>query len=145
MYQNGEAYISTQRNRIKAYGSTVYLKDKQEFQIELFNPSNLTKAAEIHINGKLISSAKIVIKPGQRIYLERFIDEPKKFLFETYEVDNEGIARAAILHNGDIEVKFYDEYIPLKNYLSEHPWTYNLTYSSRPSSLYGSQTICSNY
>lgn len=123
----GEAYISVQKNRIKVYGTNVHLKDKQEFEIELFNPSIYTKAAKISMNGKLISTAGIVLKPGQRAFLDRFIDTPKKFLFETYEVEDSKEAKAAIANNGEIEISFYDEDVPVqRNYLNDNwnDWKY---------------------
>lgn len=112
--QNQEAGISVSKNRVKVYpNNEVYLKDGQEFEIELFNPSTLTRLAKITINGKLISQAGLVLKPGQRVYLERFIDTPQKFKFETYVVDSTDKATlAAIARNGDIQVDFYDEYVP---------------------------------
>lgn len=135
----GEAYISLNKNRLKLYGNNVYLKDKQEFEIELFNPSGLTKLAKIFINGKAISTSGIVLKPGQRVYLERFIDFPKKFLFETYEVEDSQEAKQAIANNGDIEIQFYDEKTPVqKNYLYENPWDYKdscMSYFSKTASL----------
>lgn len=108
-----EAAISIKKNRVKHYlNNQVYLNDGQEFEIELFNPSALTRLAKVSINGKSISNAGIVIKPGQRVYLERFIDSPQKFKFDTYLVDktNNSVA-TAIANNGDIQVDFYDEYI----------------------------------
>lgn len=111
---NGEANITLHHNRAKAYDDgKVYLQNKQEFEIELFNPSTVTKLAKISINGKPISTAGIVVKPGQRVYLERFLDTSKKFLFETYSVDGSSAeVLAAIANNGLVEVQFYDEDLP---------------------------------
>lgn len=111
-----EACISIKKNRLKLYpNNTVYLKDKQEFEIELFNPSSVTRLARISINGKPISNAGIVLKPGQRVYLERYIDSPEKFRFDTYTVDgNNSSAMNAIANNGDVQIDFYDEYVPMR-------------------------------
>lgn len=106
------ANITIKRNKVKLYPQNqVFLEDKQEFEIELFNPTGNTQLAKISINGKPISSTGIVLKPGQRVYLERYIDIPKKFLFETYKVDSSPEAQAAIQQNGNIRVDFYDEYV----------------------------------
>jgi hypothetical protein len=46
----------------------------------------------------------------QRVYLERYLDDPRKFKFETYEVDgtsNEVLD--AISGNGDVVIEFFDE------------------------------------
>lgn len=105
------ANISIQRNRVKVYpNNTVYLQDKQEFQIELFNSTTITRLAKIAINGQLISQTGIVVQPGQRIYLERYIDSPRKFSFQTYVVDADNQAvDQAIVNNGLVQVYWYDE------------------------------------
>ncbi len=115
----GEAYIAVKRNRVKSYptsltgvNNSIYLSDKQEFEIELYNPSSTTKLAKISINGKPISSSGIVLKPGQRHYIERYIDAPRKFQFETYVVDTNPSTMAAIQQNGLVEISFHDEYVP---------------------------------
>lgn len=116
------ASIAIKKNRVKVYfDETVYLKDKQEFEIELFNPSTSTRLAKISINGKLISLTGIVLKPGERVYLERYIDSSDKFRFDTYKVDGSPESQSAIRDNGKITVQFFDEYIPLPNI----SWTTN--------------------
>lgn len=109
MQYNPEAHICVKRNRVKQYSDKVYLQDKQEFEFELFNPTQKTQLAKIYINGKVISSSGIVLKPGERVYLERFIDTPAKFRFDTYSVDGSKEAQKAIQNNGDIKVEFYEE------------------------------------
>ena len=101
------ANIAVNRNRIKHYAERVYLKDGTHFEIELFNPKSTKVLAKIYLDGKSISSTGIVIKPGQRIFLERWIDEAKKFLYETYEVDD--FYNQAIRENGKVRVEFFDE------------------------------------
>jgi len=72
------AHITVNKSRLKAYGSTVYLQDGSNFEVELYNPSNQTHLAKIKINGSYISQAGIIIKPGERVFLERFIDIQNK-------------------------------------------------------------------
>lgn len=104
------ANIAVNRNRLKQYGETVYLKTGTHFEIELFNPKTVKVLAKIFLDGIEISSAGIVIKPGQRVFLERWIDEPKKFLFETYEVDRTSSSvKEAITLNGRVRVQFYEQ------------------------------------
>lgn len=92
-----------------SYGRTVYLEKDSEFQIKLFNPTTETIAADIFVNGKSLGE-KIIIRPGQLIWLERYLDEAKKFRFDTYEVEaNVEEVKQAIRNNGDIKVKFYKE------------------------------------
>ena len=109
--KQGEAFISVKKNRVKTIPfGYVYLQDSQEFEIELFNPTTITKLAKITINGKSLSNSGIVLKPGQRVYLERYLDSSEKFLFQTYTVENSQEVLGAIEHNGDIKIEFYDEY-----------------------------------
>lgn len=105
------ANICVKRNRVKTYDSTVYLKDGQEFEIELYNPTTSTVLAKIKLDGNYISQAGLVLKPGQRVYLERYIDDSRKFLFETYTVDGSQETKDAIAQNGGLRVEFYTEYI----------------------------------
>ena len=92
-----------------SYSRVVYLGDGQEFQIQLFNPHNFTIGAEIFINDEKLSNL-LVLKPGERVWLERYLDVKKKFKFSTYEVEgNNKDVQEAIKDNGNIEVKFYKE------------------------------------
>ena len=92
--------------------NNIYLKDKTEFSFELFNPLQKSVLAVFYINGEKISNDGLVIRPAQRINLERYLDNDKKFLFTTYEVaDNDPIVKAAIANNGSIKVIFYQEKI----------------------------------
>lgn len=105
-----------------SYGRTVYLDKDSEFQIKLFNPTTNTVAAEVFVNGKSLGE-KIIIRPGQLIWLERYLDEAKKFRFDTYEVDaNIEEVKQAIKNNGDIKVKFYKE-----KHLYNKYWTSGIT------------------
>ena len=98
---------------------TVYLKNGTEFQLQLFNPLTFNICADIYINDEKIPNS-LVIKPGQRVWLERYLDRAKKFLYETYEVENGNAAvEAAIKNNGLIKVKFYREDINKNTYKSQ--------------------------
>ena len=103
------AHITKNRNRSKIYDDSVYLKDGENFEIELFNPTKSRVLAKITINGKQISSSGIVLKPGERVYLERFIDSNNKFIFDTYEVEKSNETLNAISDNGLIKVEFFEE------------------------------------
>jgi hypothetical protein len=87
----------------------VFLEDKEEFEIELFNPLTVSVLADIKLNGQSISKTGLVVKPGQRVYLDCFIDDKKKFKFSTYEIENSGEALDATHNNGLLEVFFYKE------------------------------------
>lgn len=106
------ANVTVNRNRLKIYGDEAYLKDGQHFEIELYNPTDQTHLAQISLNGKSISNSGIVLKPGERVYLERFLDEDRKFLFETYEVEDSEEVKKAIAKNGLLKIEFFSEFVP---------------------------------
>lgn len=133
--------VCINKNRIKEYGNDIYLKDRQEFELEFFNGSTQKKSIEISMNGKLISSSKLVINPGQRIYLDRFLDENRKFMFSTYEVDNQEDVKKAIVDNGRLNIKFYNEYVPFRTtYYTNIPYYQPYYYSNYPTTTF----TCSN-
>ena len=87
----------------------VYLNDGEEFQIELHNPLTECALADIKLNGNSISKGGLVLRPGERFYLDCFIDDKKKFIFSTYEVENTEDSVESIVKNGLLEVFFYKE------------------------------------
>ena len=85
----------------------VFLNDGDEFEIELFNPLTECVLADIKLNGQSISKTGLVIKPGQRFYLDCFVDDKKKFIFNTYEIETNLETIQATKNNGLLEVFFY--------------------------------------
>ena len=144
-----------------SYSRVVYLENGQEFQIQLFNPHKFTIGAEIFINNEKLSN-RIVLKPGERIWLERYLDINKKFKFSTYEVEaNDADVQEAIKDNGSIEVRFYKENKedwtnPVIN-LTRNTWRnttaypplidvfYNTTSNANTENYYDNSLITSNY
>ena len=100
---------SNDRGRKSIKKGKVYLQDKEEFVIELYNPLQNCVLADIKLNGNSISKSGLVLNPGQRFYLDCFIDDKKKFVFNTYEVDETDETQQAIAKNGLLEVFFYKE------------------------------------
>jgi hypothetical protein len=100
---------SNDRGRKSIKSGKVFLNDGDEFEIELFNPLTVSVLADIKLNGQSISKTGLVVKPGQRVYLDCFIDDKKKFKFSTYEIENSGEALDATQNNGLLEVFFYKE------------------------------------
>ena len=134
------ACITVSRNRLKSYGSVIYMKSGAQYEIELWNLKTTRVLVNILIDGTLISSNGIVLNPGQRVYLERWIDTPKKFKFTTYEVENTSEVKEAIQHNGLIQVNFHDEQV--KNYFPS--WNSNEPYYLYMMS-YGGTTVNNLY
>ena len=141
------AKIAISKNLIKEYKSsnserTVYLNDGTEFQIYLKNPYQTHLGIKISVNNKSIGNM-LVLRPGQSFWLDRFVNENRKFLFNTYEIENTAEMKYATNNNGKVKIEFYHEkeetpYIsakivePLK---TNFDWTnYDITCSSAMSS-----------
>jgi hypothetical protein len=120
---------------------TYYLEKGQEFQIELFNPTTDVVLAKISLNNRVLSQGGLVLNPGQRVFLDRYFDVAKKFLFDTYEVSNSAEVKEAIKNNGDVKIEFYKEQKPVEYnlpiFIGKYDWTY------RPSTYY-TNTIGTN-
>lgn len=86
-----------------------FLENNETFEIELFNPLTVSVLADIKLNGQSISKTGLVVKPGQRVYLDCFIDDRKKFKFSTYEIESNLESINATTNNGVLEVFFYKE------------------------------------
>jgi len=131
-----QSFITKGKQRLKQHVDTVYLNNGDEFEIELYNPTQNKILAKIEVNGNSIGNG-IVLRPGERVFLERYLDEAKKFLFETYIVNgNSEEVKQAIANNGDVVVKFYDEVKPINYYTSSNG---TLTINS-PNTLWPSTT-----
>lgn len=106
------AKISVKKSVLKHYesnnDSVVYLKNGTEFEIELYNPTQDEFLCKFKINGKKENDGGIVIYPGQRLFIERYLDRNKKFKFTTYDVekDNPSVDYAT-LNNGLVEITFH--------------------------------------
>lgn len=98
-------------DELKTYqGTDIFLKHGDEFQIKLFNPLQIKIGASISINGKS-SNDLIVLNPGEDIIIDRFVNDKRKMIFETYQYDDSNPqAKKAIENNGLIEIKFFKEF-----------------------------------
>ena len=114
---NPTAHITRKKSRLKIYnGNTVFLNDKDNFEFEIHNPTQKSVLCKIRLNGEYISTGGVVIRPGQRVFLERFFDTNNKFEFSTYEVKDTSLNRTAIDLNGDVRIEFYNEQTYQPNY-----------------------------
>ena len=123
------AAICINKSRLKVYNQTdptYYMEKGQEFQIELFNPTTNTVLAKIYLNAKQISQGGLVLRPGERVFLDRYLDVAKRFKFDVYEVSNTSEVQKAIKENGDFKVEFYNELLPIYNQIYTYSGpTYN--------------------
>lgn len=130
-----EVHISVNRNRVKLYDNkNIYLKSGTEFELEFRNNYTDTVKAEITINGeKQLSS--LVLDANESMYLDRFMDIDKKFLFDIYDVDNNETVKDIIKNNGLIQISFYTkEHSPIiwttcqpNHYWNGNPIVYSTT------------------
>lgn len=104
--------LAINKNLLKEYTvndeRTVYMNDGDEFQIYLKNPTQDVISVKIGLNGKFMTN-QLVLRPGETCWLERYLDENKKFLFSTYEVSNSKESQEAIQQNGIVTLFFYKE------------------------------------
>lgn len=131
-YYNNLVKIGVNKSLLKEFFKNsqrvVYMDDYTEFQIQIFNPYTFVIGVSISINGTEMPN-KLVIKPGQRIWLERYLNEARKFLFETYEVNNSESTKNAIKKNGEIYVRFYKEQDSLNEYSIDYINDHYISYT----------------
>jgi len=103
--------ITHDRNELKVYqGNLIYLNDGDNFELHFFNPLQEKVGVEINFNSIRKGDGYLVLNPGQDLILDRFLDEQRKMIFETYVIDgNNEAAVKAIQQNGLISFNFYKE------------------------------------
>ena len=127
--------IAKGKSVLKEYSSNgrcVYLNDGDEFQLELFNPTSDILGCRIRINSSWMENI-LVIRPGERIWLERYLDKDSRFKFNTYNIEDSPAAKTASADNGKITVSFYREKKP-QTYRTVYPlyegWGNSITYTT---------------
>ncbi len=104
-----QSFITKSKQRLKQHIDAVYLKDGDEFEIELFNPTQNKVLAKIEMNGDSIGNG-IILRPGERVFLERYLNVARKFKFDVYVINANNLeVQKATEKNGDVVVKFYNE------------------------------------
>lgn len=139
--------ITSNRNELKVYqGNNVYLNNGDNFELRFFNPLNEKLGVEINFNGMKKGYGYLVLNPGQDLVLDRFLDEQRKMLFETYTVDgNNEDAVKAIEKNGIITFNFFKEYgsvvpndVNINYAFPPKPYKYNRRVKSMSNGIIGS-------
>jgi len=153
MNKNPQAFIAKNNNRFKVYNpGTVYIDDGTEFQLEFWNPTDKTILAKFSFNGEDNSMGTgLILRPAERVWLDRYLNKEKKFKFETYKFENNKQGRDATRNNGLVSISFFKEKNPnhcIRRYWSRgwqsyNPsWTYDASaYTYKPGTLppkYGS-------
>jgi len=138
------ANITVSKNRLPKYdeqGKTTsyYLSNGQTFEIELHNPLKKDVLAKIYLNDISVTNGGIVLRPGERVFLERFIEsgnmdpnnQGPKFTFNTYKVENTEENNEAISNNGNVKVEFYLEKVSSQlQTLGYTDWTFTPNYTT---------------
>lgn len=127
-----ECEILVNKQKRKSYGkkkSKVYLNNGDDIQIHLFNPHHERIGAQLEFNGKK-EEKLLVINPGQKVLLDRFVDSKKKIKFSTYFVyGNNKQVKEAIKDNGNLRIHFWTDTKPVYNYNYNTSSYYSGSYS----------------
>jgi len=117
------ARLAIDKSLLKEYSNSsneriVYMNNNTEFQIQIFNPYSYTIGVRFDFNDKSTYNYQLlVLRPGERVWLDRYLDKQSKLLFSTYEVGTSEDVKKAIAGNGKINIKFYKEKeIPVQTY-----------------------------
>jgi len=105
------AIVTANGSEKKVYeDNSVFFNKGDNFELRFFNPLQIKLGIEIIFNGQKKGNGLLVLNPGEDIKLDRFLDDKKKMLFDTYNIDtnNEAAVQAAA-QNGIININFYKE------------------------------------
>lgn len=107
-----ECEILVNKQLRKVYGNKknkIYLNNDDYIQLNIFNPTFERIGVQLEFNGS-IENKMLIVNPGQKILLDRFVDTKKKIKFSTYFVDGDNkISKKAIEKNGSIKIHFWKE------------------------------------
>jgi len=99
---NAWVVSSKSKGRKKIYkDNKVFLTEGEEFEIELYNPTNQTIIALLNLNDKAIINPSLFIKPNKRIYIDSFNDSVNKLIFSPGE--NTDISTLSIVFHTETE------------------------------------------
>lgn len=144
MIKEPTAKVSVNKSLLKKYnvkGADCYfLEDGSNFEIELFNPLQETILCKIVFNGERGEQEGLVLRPGERVFLERYLESNNKFVFETYEVDDSEETEFAIKKNGLVRITFHKEVWNWPNYSTATYTSPYITIPSNPNIFYCDST-----
>jgi len=130
------AKLAINKSLLKEYSNSsneriVYMDDGSEFQIQIFNSKSYTIGVGFSFNDEYDSSYQLlVLRPGERVWLDRYLNKENKLLFNTYEVGTSKAVKEAIKNNGKITIRFYKERQYEQPYtITSIPW-YNVNYNT---------------
>lgn len=105
------AIVTAGGSEKKVYeGNSIFFNKGDNFELRFFNPLQEKIGVEIIFNGQKKSDGLLVVNPGEDITLDRFLDDKKKMVFDTYNIDaNNPAAVAAAALNGIVNINFFKE------------------------------------
>jgi hypothetical protein len=128
------AKIAVNKSLLKEYSNSsnervVYMDDNTEFQIQIFNPYSYIIGVSFEFNKTSKNNQLLVLRPGERVWIERYLDNDSRLLFSTYKVNSSAEVKNAIKNNGGIRIKFYKEreteswlgYTPISTWFGSAP------------------------
>ena len=147
------AKVAVHKSLLKEYSNSsneriVYMDNGTEFQIQIFNPYSYVIGVSLSFNNNLKESNLLVLRPGERVWLDRYLDNESRFLFSTYEVGNSQAVKEAIKDNGNLCIKFYKEQekrnwnnnIFINNAINAEPYNHiDVYYKDLPKSYCGAK------
>ena len=143
------AKIAVHKSLLKEYSNSsneriVYMNDGTEFQIQIFNPYSYVIGVSLSFNNNYQGNSNLlVLRPGERVWLDRYLDNESRLLFSTYEVGNSQAVKEAIKDNGNLCIKFYKERenhnwnntIFVNTNINAEPWNHvDVYYKNQPKS-----------
>ncbi len=131
------AHITKTKDRVKVYtDNTIYFNDGQEFEIHLVNPTVYNVLAKIYINETPLSTSGIVLGSKSNMYLDRYIDKPDKFKFNTSNMLSQinRYVRPLPALIWSVRVEFYKE--KMVSTISSNPYTFFSNHNSSQSYIY---------
>ena len=127
------AKLAINKSLLKEYSNSsneriIYMNDGTEFQIQVFNPYSYVIGVSFEFNNHNNTSQLLVLRPGERVWLDRFLDNESKLLFSTYQVGASKEVQEAIKDNGNLCIKFYKEREnkPQISYVKTYPYDWNI-------------------
>lgn len=124
--------VNKHQNNYRLYSNNnIYINNNEEFKFHLYNPTTYSYLAIIELNGNKISDSGLIVRPGESIFLERYIDENKKFKFRSYTIQDNPNHENILRNNGLVKIYWYKEYVPVTSctyaYATGFSGTTNLT------------------
>jgi hypothetical protein len=119
--EGADALITINKNEIKGIDGAFYLEDNQPFELKLQAPPFFDVLAKIKWNGKEEKTG-IIVRAGESIYLERFVDTNNRLTFKVTELPDNLADLVDKEKAGKIEVSFYKKVWSLSTPLIRGPY-----------------------